>query len=322
VLETCSLTGNKKVAIVIPAYRAEEHILDVIDGIPDYVSWIIIVDDYSPDHTADLVCKRMEDARIRLISHKINKGVGGATMTGYQDAIELGADIIVKMDSDGQMDPSYILPLITPIIYEKADYTKGNRFIHLRHLHEMPFIRRIGNIGLSFLNKLCSGYWTIFDPTNGYTAISNNMARMIDPGSIHPRYFFESSMLLELGLLRAVVQDVDIPARYRNEKSSLSEFDSFIKFPGLLLKGFIKRFFIQYLVRDFSAVTLFSLMGLSMVLFGFIFGLINWILSIKTEHPATTGTVMLAVLPFILGSQFLLQALVMDIQNVPKNNVS
>lgn len=180
----------------------------------------------------------------------------------------------------------------------------------------------MGNIGLSFLSKLSSGYWTIFDPTNGFTAISSVMARMIDQESIHPRYFFETSMLLELGLLRAVVQDIDLPAIYGNEKSSLSEFDSLFKFPGLLIKGFIKRFFIQYLVRDFSAVTLFTVMGLPMVLFGFIFGIVHWVISIKTGYPATTGTVMLAVLPFILGSQFLLQALVMDIQNVPRNNVS
>ncbi len=308
---------EKKVAVVIPAFQAERYIIDVIRGIPDFVSWIVVVNDCSRDATSEIV-SAISDRRVHLINLERNLGVGGATLNGYQAACELGADIIVKMDSDGQMDPAYLPALIAPIAKEEADYTKGNRFMHLRRLQSMPVMRRFGNLGLSFLNKMCSGYWNIFDPTNGYTAISANMLSKMDFASIHPRYFFESSMLLELGLQRAVVRDVFIPARYNGERSSLSELDSFLRFPPLLIKGFLKRFFIQYLVRDFSAVTLFVIFGIPLILFGFIFGLVQWARSAQAGIPATPGTVMLAMLPFILGWQFIMQALIMDIQNVPR----
>ncbi len=309
---------NINVAVVIPAYCAENYIRDVVAGIPQFVSVIVIVDDCSKDSTSKVV-DSLQDPRIHLFRHEYNQGVGGATLTGYNEACKLGADIIVKMDSDDQMDPDYLLPLIEPILKGEADYTKGNRFIHLRHLREMPPVRRFGNFWLSFMNKMSSGYWNIFDPTNGYTAITSSMIKQIDPEYIHKRYFFESSMLLELGLQRAVIRDVYIPARYRDESSSLSELDSLLKFPGLLIKGFIRRIFIQYIIRDFSAVTIFLLLGIVFAAFGSIFGIIQWFISYKTGHPATTGTVMLAVLPFILGSQFLLQSILMDIQNTPRS---
>ena len=308
---------TSKVCVVIPAYQAANHIGDVIAGIPDFVSWIVVVNDASTDNTAEVVAA-IPESRLRLINLERNTGVGGATMRGYHAACQLGASIVVKMDSDGQMDPHYLPDLIAPVVQGEADYAKGNRFMHLRKLQAMPPLRRIGNMGLSLLNKISSGYWNIFDPTNGYTAITAGMLAKIDVSNLHPRYFFEQSLLLELGLHRAVVKDVYIPARYQNEKSSLSELDSLFRFPPLLVRGFFRRLFIQYFVRDFSAVTLFLLMGVPLVLFGFIFGSIRWIQSIQSNIPATTGTVMVAVLPFILGVQFIMQALIMDIQNVPR----
>ena len=200
------------IAIVIPAYRAAAHIRSVLAGIPSFVDLIVVVDDASPDDTADCV-KTWNDSRVHLIRHSQNQGVGEAVLTGYAAAIDLGAEIVVKMDSDGQMDADYMLPLIVPILQGEADYTKGNRFLHARQLRAMPAIRRIGNLGLSFLTKLASGYWNIFDPTNGYTAIHPSIISQLDQSAIHRRYFFETSMLLELGLVRAVVRDVYIPAR-------------------------------------------------------------------------------------------------------------
>jgi glycosyltransferase involved in cell wall biosynthesis len=304
------------IAVVIPAYRAEAHIETVLLGIPGFVRYIVIVDDGSPDQTAARA-RRCRDPRVHLVSHAENQGVGGAMLTGYEAAIELGAEILVKMDSDGQMDPAYLLPLIAPLVLGEADYTKANRFLQLRRLHAMPLLRRVGNAGLSFLNKLASGYWNIFDPTNGYTAAHASVVRLLNKDAISRRYFFESSMLLELSLLRAVVRDISVPARYGHEVSSLSEWDALVRFPGRLLKGFLHRLLVQYFLRDFTAFSVFFLAGCLFTIFGFGWGAYHWYLSAMLGREASTGTVMIAVLPIILGTQFILQAALADIQGVP-----
>ncbi|MBK8783852.1 MAG: glycosyltransferase family 2 protein [Anaerolineales bacterium] len=305
------------IGVIIPAFRAEKHILKVLAGIPRFVSFIIVVDDCSPDHTAELV-ETCLDSRIYLVSHGKNQGVGGAVITGYTKAVELGAKIIVKMDSDDQMDPAYLIHLIVPILMNQADYTKGNRFLHADELKSMPLIRRIGNAALSFLTKAASGYWNIFDPTNGYTAIHASIIPLLDTDRLHSRFFFESSMLMELGMIRAVVQDVHIPARYRNEVSSLSEWKALFEFPPRLLAGFLHRLLIQYFVRDFGVFSLLLILGLGFSAFGLLFGLYHWYYSSITRMIASTGTVMIAVLPLILGWQLLIQCITVDMQNIPQ----
>jgi len=304
------------IAVVIPAYRATKHISTVLSGIPGFISIIVVVDDCSLDDTAHLV-RQTKDARVNLIIHEKNLGVGGAVLTGYAKALELGAEIIVKMDSDGQMDPKYLLHLIAPILINKADYTKGNRFLHTRQLKKMPLKRLIGNTGLSFLTKMSSGYWNVFDPTNGYTAIHAAIIPLLDKSEISPRYFFESSMLIELGIIHAVVCDVSIPALYNNETSSLSEIKSLFGFPPRLFRGFMRRLLTQYFIQNFGMFSLFLIVGSFFMLFGFIFGLYHWYLSFYTGVVASTGTIMLAVLPIILGAQLLIQSVTVDIQNIP-----
>jgi glycosyltransferase involved in cell wall biosynthesis len=311
------------VAVVIPAYLAAREIAGVIQAIPDFVSAIFVVDDHSPDHTAEIVSiLAAKDQRIHLICHPANLGVGGAVMSGYRAAWEAGAGIIVKLDSDGQMDPHYLYPLIYPLLQQKADYTKGNRFLHVRELRTMPFMRQLGNLGLSFITKTATGYWNIFDPTNGYTAIRAVLVPLLDSSQIDGRFFFETSLLLELSRLRAVVRDVSIPARYGDETSLLSEKDALFRFPLKLIRGLFHRILIQYFIRDFSTFSFFLLIGSIFTLFGTTWGAYHWRLSDLTHIPATTGTVMIAILPIILGVQFLLQALVVDIQNVPSEPVS
>lgn len=307
------------IAVVVPAFRAREHIRNVLKGIPRFVTLVIVVDDCSPDLLCEVVEEvRAADPRILLIKHHKNEGVGGAMLTGYLAALNAGANIIVKMDADGQMDPRYISDLIAPIVEGKADYAKGNRFLHPRSLVSMPLIRRIGNIGLSFLAKLASGYWSIFDPTNGYTAIHAAALRYLDLDRIDRRFFFESSMLIELGMIRAIVRDVYIPALYNGENSSLSEAHSLVSFPGKLLAGFLRRIMIQYFVRDFTAISLLIVAAVPSIAFGLVFGFANWAHSAHTNVPTNTGTVMIAILPLILGVQFLLQALTLDVQDSPK----
>jgi dolichol-phosphate mannosyltransferase len=306
------------ITVIIPAYCAETKIQSVLEGIPDYVNTIIVVDDCSPDQTAAIVNQqRLVDPRIVLVQHPQNQGVGGAMITGYTTALEAQVEIIIKMDSDGQMDPAFIPTLIAPLVRNEADFTKGNRFLHEKALRQMPWIRRIGNLGLSFLTKLASGYWNIFDPTNGFTAIRADALRILNLERLAKRYFFETSLLIELGFQRLVIRDVYIPALYQNENSSLSVTRSLLEFPPRLLVGMFRRIIYLYFIRDFTALTIFLIFGLVNVLFGSLWGAYYWWKSSVTGIAASTGTVMIAILPLTLGLQLLLQVIVMDIQNTP-----
>ena len=305
------------IAVVIPAFRVAQHIAKVIRAIPELVSKIVVVDDASPDDTAQLV-GGLEDPRVHLLHHERNGGVGAAMITGYRFALELGADVVVKMDGDDQMDPQHLVPLSSPLLAGEADYTKGCRFFYTRELQQMPPLRRGGNLALSFLTKAASGYWDVFDPTNGYTAVHREALAACDWGNIDRRWFFETSMLIELSLARAVVRDVQIPARYGGERSSLSEAGAAFRFPGKLLAAFLRRIWLQYFVREFSPVSLFLVAGSLLSAFGTVWGLAHWIRSGQTGIEASTGTVMIAVVPLILGVQLLLQAVSLDIQSTPK----
>jgi len=307
---------NEVFCVIIPMYLVEDYIFDVVSGIPKWINFIITIDDCSPDNTFSVV-RNIRDERIVLIRHETNLGVGAALLTGYKKAHDLGGTIFIKMDGDGQMNPNYLEELILPIIIQEADFTKGNRFVDFKMLETMPTSRRFGNIGLSFLIKIASGYWNIFDPTNGFTAITADTYTRLNLEKIHPRYFFESSLLIELNIIGAVVIDVPIPAIYRGEISSLSIKRTLFEFPYLIFHGFLRRIILKYFIYDFSPGSLFITSGLLMIIFAILWGGFHWIKSIYSNIPATTGTVMIAVLPLILGFQLLLQAILFDVQNVP-----
>ncbi len=308
---------TERIAVIIPMYRVADYIQDVICGLPEWVDLIVAVDDASPDDSAARACA-LADPRLVLVSHASNCGVGAAVLNGMARAVELGATILIKMDGDNQM-PAALLPrVVQPILEGRADYVKGNRFADSAAIRRMPFRRRMGNLGLSFLTKMASGYWNVFDPTNGYFAIDADTFAALDARRIHRRYFFESSMLVELNLQRAVVQEFSMPARYTGEPSSLSITRTLFEFPWLLLKSFLHRLWLQYFVLDFSVGSLFMVIGLLLTLAGAAWGIFAWNRSNLTGIPATTGTVMLAVLPVMLGFQLLLQSIVFDVQNVPR----
>jgi glycosyltransferase involved in cell wall biosynthesis len=302
-------------------YRVAAQIGAVIRGLPDWVWRIVVVDDASPDDSAAQALA-VGDPRVVLVRHEHNQGVGGAMLTGFNTAAALGAQVMVKMDGDGQMRPEYLERMVTPILAGQANYVKGNRFYHTRNITQMPLLRRLGNMALSFMTKMASGYWNVFDPTNGYLALDCGIFQELDQERIHRRYFFESSMLVELNLARAVVTEVTMPAYYAGERSSLSLGRVLFEFPGLLLRGFLRRIWFQYFVLDFSVGSLLMVLGLLMTLFGAIWGGIWWRNSIITGKTASTGTVMLAALPLILGFELLLQALIFDVQNIPRNVVA
>jgi len=307
------------VAVVIPCYRVQDFVASVIDRVPSLVQTIIAVDDYSPDGTGRLLDELVQaNRRLVVIHHASNQGVGGATKSGYREALRRGADVIVKLDGDGQMNPACIEQLVSPVLAGQAEYTKGNRFHEWRYVQAMPLMRKVGNLGLSFLVKMASGYWNVFDPTNGFTAIAATTLRELEFERLEQRFLFESCMLIELYALQARVQQVPIPAVYNDAPSSLSVRRSLVEFPIYLLRATARRFLRRYFWEDFTAVSIFVILGLLGVGFGTIFGIYHWIRSIQTMQPATAGTVMLSAVPFILGFQLLLQAIVLDIQNVPR----
>ena len=234
-------TMMKTVAVVIPSYRVTAHILQVIAGIGSEVQHIYVVDDACPDGSGLLVESQCTDPRVKVLRHAVNQGVGGAVLTGYAAALDDNVDIIVKVDGDGQMKPELIPYFIAPIALGQADYSKGNRFYNLTHIRQMPPMRLIGNAALSFMAKLSTGYWTLFDPTNGYTAIHAKVARRLEFKQLSKRYFFETDMLFRLNTVRAVVVDVPMDAHYGDEKSNLRISRIFGEF---LLKH-MRNFFVQ-----------------------------------------------------------------------------
>jgi dolichol-phosphate mannosyltransferase len=306
-----------KIAVVIPCYQEATRILNVIMDIGTEVSHIIVIDDACPDKTGEHVKTHCTDPRVQVLIHKKNTGVGGATMSGYKRAIEDGCEIIVKVDGDGQMDPSLIPALIAPLQEGTADYVKGNRFYNLDGLTEMPKVRLLGNLALSFASKASSGYWNIFDPTNGFTAIHIDTALGLPLEKIDNGFFFESDMLFRLNMLRAVVLDMPMAARYGDEKSSLKIHNVILGFSAKHFCNMLKRVFYSYFIRDFSISSIELVLGKLLLLFGIIFGAFAWHESSITGIPATAGTVILAALPIVLGSQLLIAFLNFDTQNVP-----
>lgn len=306
------------IAVVIPSYKVKKHIIKVISEIGSEIDKIYVVDDKCPENSGKYVEDNCKDKRVIVVYNDENKGVGGAVKSGYKKALEDNCEIIVKLDGDGQMEPKLISGLIAPIVKNKADYVKGNRFFYLDTLMKMPKMRLFGNSILSLINKIVNGYWDIIDPTNGFTAIHYNTLQSLNLDKIDNRYFFESDMLFRLGTIKAVVADFPMNAKYEDEKSNLSIKKVLFEFPPKYFVRFFKRIFYNYFLRDFNIASIEMIFGSVFFIFGLILGLFNWLESVSSGVTATSGTVMLAALPIIIGFQLLLSALNYDIQNVPK----
>ena len=311
------------IAAVIPAYRVEREIDSVLRGLPSYIKYIIVVDDASPDATGELVAAYAKrDRRIVLLRHTRNRGVGGAMVSGFRKALEFGAQIVVKIDGDGQMDIDNLPDLLTPLILGRADYTKGNRFRDFTSLRHMPWIRRVGNMGLGFIAKAATGYWNLFDPTNGFLAIRAETLAQLPLDQIDPTYYFETSMLANLYLLGAVVQDIPMPAHYQGEVSSMLIHRILLEFPLKLFNTLIRRAVLKNFIYDFSMASIYLLTGLPLLVFGLVFGSYKWIQYSSFGIPAPTGTVILPTLSVLLGIQLLLSAIEIDLRSVPQKPLS
>lgn len=311
------------IAAVIPCYRVEREIQSVLQAVPAYIKHVIVVDDASPDASADLVTACAQgDERILLVRHPSNQGVGGAMVTGYRTALGLGAQIVVKVDGDGQMDLERLPELLKPLIGGRADYSKGNRFRDFKSLQKMPLVRRIGNMGLGFLSKAATGYWNMFDPTNGFVAIRAEVLGQLPLERVDRTYYFETSMLAHLYLLGAVVKDIPMPARYQSEVSNLLVHRILFEFPPKLLATFLRRLVLKNFIYDFSMGSIYLLTGLPLLFFGLIFGISKWVHYASLGIPAPTGTVILPTLSVLLAIQLLLSAIEIDLRSVPHEPLS
>lgn len=306
------------VAVVIPCYRVAAHVVGVIEAIGPEVDFIYCVDDACPESSGDHIERTTRDPRVRVIRHEVNQGVGGAVMTGYAQAIADGARVIVKIDGDGQMDPALLPAFVDPILRGECDYTKGNRFWDLSQIRQMPLVRRIGNLGLSFFAKASTGYWDIFDPTNGYTAIHAEIAAALPVRSISRRYFFETDVLFRLNTLRAVVMDVPMDARYGDESSSLRISKIFGEFLIKHMRNAVKRVVYNYFLRDLPVASLELVAALALLGFGAVFGGWKWFHSAQAGVSTPVGTIMMATVAVVSGLQFLLAFLSYDIASVPR----
>ena len=311
-----------RIAVAIPCYKVTQQVLSVIAAIGPEVEAIYAVDDACPDGSGRFIEDNIHDPRVRVLYNPQNRGVGGAVVTAYEAAIADGMDIVVKIDGDGQMNPALLPHFVRPIVRGQADYTKGNRCYRPESLRGMPPVRLFGNAALSFLTKLSCGYWSSMDPTNGYTAIHTAVLRKLPLEKLERRYFFETDMLFHLNTVRAVVHDVPMDAVYADEESNLKVSKVLPEFLRKHVGRLVKRYAYLYLLRDFNIGSLYSILGALLCLVGVIFGGIHWVQSAATGHPASSGTVMFAALPLIIGIQFLIAFLHYDVSNVPREALS
>ena len=314
-------TPAPRIAVVIPCYNVAQEIIGVLERIGPECSQIYVIDDACPQHSGDVVEARCSDPRVSVIRHVQNQGVGGAVMTGYRAAIAAGASVIVKIDGDGQMTPDLLPSFVGPILAGQADYTKGNRFYDLSNITRMPTLRIVGNAALSFMAKLSSGYWDLFDPTNGYTAIHANVARHLPLDKISKGYFFETDLLFRLNTIRAVVIDIPMSAEYGDEVSNLKVSRVLGEFLSKHATNVAKRVFYNYFLRDFSVASLELILGIVLLAFGLAYGVTSWLASYRTGVPATTGTVILSALPVLAGIQLLIAFVSFDMASIPKRAI-
>jgi glycosyltransferase involved in cell wall biosynthesis len=300
------------VAVVVPAHNEERLVGKVVSTVPDFVDHTIVVDDASADATSEAVLA-VNDDRVELIRLEQNSGVGGAILTGHQRALELGADVAVVMAGDAQMDPEFLPSLLDPIAEGVAGYTKANRFYGPGSFAGMPRHRIFGNIVLSFFTKAASGYWNLFDPQNGYTAVHRSALERLPFDRIAKRYEFENDMLIQLNILHVPARDVPIPASYGDEISGMRLTRVAPRIMTQLWRGFWHRMVWKYVLQSFSAVALMFFTGLMCLAFGTAVGVFT-VMNTLGPPQASAGTVILAVAPFLTGIHFLVSAMFLDIQ--------
>jgi dolichol-phosphate mannosyltransferase len=312
----CSGVSPQRLYCIIPAFRAAGTVAAVVRGALEHADMVIVVDDACPDHSGRVVQEQFGcDDRVLVITHDKNGGVGAAMKSGIAVALEENADVLVKLDADGQMDPSY-MSSIRRLFAEDPSLIciKGNRFFDSSVMELMPKTRLFGNAVLSLLVKFASGYWNAIDPTNGYPAFNGPLLRVLPWRTFANSYFFEMSVLCELGLKRLPLLELEMSTIYTSASSSLAISRVIFEFPPRLLKLTLRRLLLQYFVFDVNLASLYCFFGVVLALFGFSFGIYEWIEGAVMHTPRATGTIMIAAVTFLMGFQLLLNALMYDVQ--------
>ena len=305
-----------RVAVVVPAHNESRLVGRVVTTSPQLVDHVIVVDDASTDGTAD-VARDTNDPRVEVIELPQNQGVGGAILTGHQRALQLDADVSVVMAGDAQMDPDHLPALLDPIADGFAQFTKANRFYAYGSFDGMPRHRVFGNVVMSFMTKAASGYWGLFDPQNGYTAIHRTALERLTIDRIAKRYDFENDLLIHLNILGVTARDVPIPALYGDEVSGLRLGKVAPALLVRLWRGFWHRIWRKYVLQSFSPVALMLFSGLALLLLGLAVGI--FIIANTLGPPvASAGTVVMCVGPLLSGLHLLIFALFLDIQEGTK----
>ncbi|WP_281286738.1 glycosyltransferase family 2 protein [Catellatospora sichuanensis] len=304
------------VAVVVPAHNEQALIATTISTMPDFVDHIIVVDDCSTDETSQRA-RSVGDPRVTLIRHERNTGVGGSILDGHRLALELKADVSVVMAGDAQMDPAHLPRLLDPIAADDVEFTKANRFYSRNSFQGMPKLRVFGSVILSFMTKAASGYWHLFDPQNGYTAISRDALERIDLDSIAQRYEFENDLLINLNIADVRAKDVPVPARYGTEVSGMKLHKVIPRISWLLWRGFWRRMVVKHVLRSFSPIALLFLSGSALLTVGGLIGAYITVVRFFDGVTPSAGTVLLAVAPCLVGIHLVVNSLLLDIQEAP-----
>jgi glycosyltransferase involved in cell wall biosynthesis len=305
---------GKRVAVVVPAHDEEKLIAETIRSVPEFVDRILVVDDASRDGTV-AAARGTGDARVDLIEHERNLGVGAAILTGYRRALAERIDVTAVMAADAQMDPTDLETLVAPVARDEVDYAKANRLFTGKAWDVIPRYRYLGNAFLSLLTKIASGYWHVADSQSGYTAISLDMLDLLDLDQIYPRYGFPNDMLVHLNVWDARVRDYPSRPIYGvGERSGIRLRKVVPSISWLLVKGFFWRMREKYVIRDFHPLVFFYLLGIVMSLLGLGLGIAEVVLRILGNQ-ITAATVVLVALLLIFGSQFSLFAMWFDMES-------
>jgi glycosyltransferase involved in cell wall biosynthesis len=306
---------GKRVAVVVPAYDEEALIGETLAGIPQFVDRVYVVDDRSSDGTAAKAAEAV-DARVQVISHEVNEGVGAAIVTGYRRALDEEIDVTAVMAADGQMDPSDLEAIAGAVARGEVDYAKANRLFTGQAWQLMPRHRYLGNAVLSMLTKVASGYWHVADSQSGYTAISRETLERLDLDRIYRRYGFPNDMLVHLNVWNARVRDFPSRPIYGvGERSGIRLWRVVPTIAWLLLKGFFWRLREKYVIRDFHPLVFFYFLGILMTVAGLVLG--GWVAleRIFFGGDITAGTATLIALLLISGTQFTLFAMWFDMES-------
>jgi glycosyltransferase involved in cell wall biosynthesis len=305
---------GKRVAVVVPAHDEERLIATTLGGIPGFVDRIIVVDDGSTDATIERV-RSFGDARVELVVHERNRGVGAAIVTGYKRALDEDIDVICVMAGDNQMDPEDLEALARPVARGEVDYAKANRLFTGQAWELMPRTRYLGNAVLSMLTKIASGYWHVADSQSGYAAIGKDTLALLDLDRVYTYYGFPNDLLVHLNVVNARVRDFPSRPVYGvGERSGIRYHKVAPRISWLLIKAFFWRLREKYIIRDFHPLVFFYAFGFLATLTGLVLGIVEIAYRIA-GNAVSVGTVVLIALLLISGSQFTLFAMWFDMES-------